>query len=399
MNVNPYSPPNMPDDLGTPNGAGSKLAAFSKQGDRVLEFQSDTTITGVRRQRASPLHAIFDVAMALATIAFFASFVILGGSWLSWMCLLGPGWYCLVIVWLASFSHRRGDDFAVTCPGLIGKVHGRITPTRLEIQGPQLRVASERKKGDVVFTKKAVHVKVPGTEQVLRISPSDLTAGDLAEFAAGDVDGNVPPSDGIAMGLLRLADNGDSLPGQFFSGSRILHGHDLAGLKPHQVWRTRSIVAGGLSILVLLLAAMTMLQIPPSEPWFIPLVDRMTSTYAGAIIGMYLLAISSIPLAGFSVFYARKPRRVCGEYQITVAPHIVSVAKVDEIDRSGLTGDGLNQVHWTSRGLKILGRKNRLLFLMPARWFEQHDQAWLAETFRREIGPVTRDCYFGPRLP
>ena len=392
MNVNPYSPPSMPDQ------AGPNVAGLSENSDGVWEFHCDTTIAGVRRQRASPWHAVFDIAMALITIAFFGSFTVMDGTWMNWICVLWPGWYCFVIIWLASFSHRRGDDFAVTCPGLIGKVHGRIAPHCLEILGPQLRVASERKKGDVVFTTKAVHVKVPGTEQVLRIRPSDLTADSLAEFVADDVESSDPFRDDITVGLLRRADNDDSLPRQFFSGLRILHGHDLVGLKPHQVWRSRSIIAGGLSILALLLAAMTMLQIPPSEPWFIPLVDRVTSPYAGAIIGMYLLTTSSIPLAGISVFYARKLKRVCGEYQITVAPHIVSVAKADLMDRSGLVGDGLNQVQWTSRGLKILGRKDRLLFLMPARWFEEHDQAWLAAAFGRDPEPVTRDCYFGPRL-
>lgn len=386
MTVNPYSPPTDPPD----SRSGQ---SWFKQGDeglaRIYEFQMDASIAAIRARRASSLHSVFDGVMVVVTLILCAAFFPFWKGASSLFCAAFPIWFFLGIAWLANFTFRRGDDFAATCPGLVGNITGRFSLRQIELRGPEICMACDVTGKQVRLGRQGITIKVPGTEQVLQILDRDIIQtvdsedgrwwDDVGEGLLGD------------SGLQALAE------GNAFVGERQLHGRDLVGLSPNRRQRKQAVISGGLTCLVLVLAFLIYLQIPPRVFGYKP-IDIKRMPYNQMIVAMYCLVFCSLPLAAFCIGKATKSFRAVGKFNIAVSPTVVSVAKIRQKDRAGLTGAGLDQVRWTGRGLQIVGKKDRLLFLMPSHWFNDDQKSWLAESYGREVGPILRDCYFGPRL-
>ena len=389
MNVNPYSPPIDPNNDSN-DDVGQSL--FNHDADlpfRICDFQLDASIAGIRAQRASPLHGIFDVSMVLGTLILIASFFLSRYVVVSFFCIAFPLWFFLGIVWLVNFTFRRGDDFAATCPGLIGNVTGRFSLRQIEVHGPEICMACDVTGKQVRETRKGITIKVPGTEQVLEIRAQDIVR------AVESVDGRWFNDAGV--GLLDESGRQALDDGKVVMGERRLHGRDLVGLSPHRRHRSQTVIAGALAFLLALVAFLIYLQIPPVV-FDYARFDVKREPYNRMMTAMYCLVFFSLPLAAFCVRSLTKRHRVQGIYNIVVSQAVVSVAKVSQKDRSGLRGAGLNQVCWTDHGLQILGKKERLLFLLPSHWFDEEQKSWLAKSFAKQPELVTRDCYFGPRL-
>lgn len=386
MTVNPYSPPS---DASEPDSESTLLVRGDAGQFRIYEFKLDASIAGIRSQRASSRHAVFDALMITGSLFLLLFCALLWSSTLSLVCVVMPIWLCMGTAWLANLSFRRGDDFAVTCPGLIGNIHGRFSMQQVEVRGPSICMAGEATRKQVRVSGRGITIKVPGTEQVLKIRSADIV-----QVVDSD-DGRWWDDAGI--GLLGESDRQHLTSDNVVIGERQLHGRDLVGLSPHHRWRTQTMITGAFAGLALLGTFLVYLQIPPLVFGY-DRFDLKRMPYENMILAVYGLAFCSVPLAAFFIRMATKPYRSQGTYNIVVSPDLVSVARIKQNDRAGLCGAGLTQVCWNDRGLNIVGKKNRLLFLMPVRWFDEQQRMWLADHFGSETSPVIRDCYFGPRL-
>ena len=389
MNINPYSPPVDPNQNSNANADRTLFRRNEEKPYQICEFQVDASIAGIRAQRASPLHRVFDALMVPGTLIMIASLLPVWNSPVSWFCIVFPLWFFLGIVWLVNFTFRRGDDFAATCPGLIGKVTGRFSIRQLEMHGPEICMACDVTEKEVRQTRKGITIKVPGTEQFLEIRDQDIVQ------TVSSVDGRW--RDKVGIGLLDESGRRALADGRVVIGERQLHGRDLLGLSTHRRNRNQAVVAGGLACSFVMIAFLTYLQIPQGV-FDYAAGDIKRMPYDRMIVMVYFLLIFSLPLAAFCVHRATKRFRVQGTYNIVVSQDVVSVAKASQNDRAGMTKAGLKQVCWSDHGLKIVGKKERLLFLLPRHWFDEEQQDRLAERFGKKTNPVVRDCYFGPRL-
>ena len=351
-----------------------------------MEFESDWSAEGLRRRRKSAGQRLGDFAFGFLTVIWLASLVSAARSpYGGLFCLLTPVWILSGVVWFSNVAYRNGGNFSDRYAGLAGPVTGRVDGGWVRIDGPALRIAARvRDCYQCSLLSKRAYIQPPGIETSLPIAGADIQRTWRSKPRVVDEEAN-------PVELLgELSSEQEQI---IVSGT--LRGTDLIGQNCWRFWMYVGLTCATIGLAFLAWAIYLFLNLPP---WVIdrPNHYRFSDADVNSIVGPSLCLALACVLIAFGVWHLLKTFRGLGEFAALITPQMVAIAN-HRVAR-GYHGSALAHFRWTPNGFVVRNKAQYVMFLIPARWFDDRGLAQVTRWYSSAAPDWQSNIYIGPKV-
>ena len=351
-------------------------------GTLAIEFESDWSQQGLRERRRSDWHRFADIGLvSVATLA--VGSLMLGGAATGLFCLLMPVSVLLGVLWLSGWQVRSGSSFARKYPALAGPVKGTIEGTLLRVRGPGLELVTRG--GESVYPMISARgglLRMPGIDESVPVLEQDVRR-------TWRVTKDASKNSGRLIDHLSIRDQ----PHVFVSGE--VSGVDFRGLRCRRQWLsiaglTLVLGAGGF-----LWAGVRFRQLPE---WVVnpPGHYQLTSGEEASLAKLWVLGAGAALLVAVGAWYLFKAFRNFGTFAAAISPEMLGIATPRAV--YGYQHDALSHFQWEAQGIVVRGAQGQILFVVPARWFDETQARQVAQWYAREPSPRQRTYYITPTV-
>ncbi len=371
---NPYQAPPDIDPLVSPPAAEIETIG--------MEFESDWSIEGLRARRRSDGQRLGDLAFAILTIAWLASIL---AAFSGLFCLLTIAWISGAFVWFSNVTYRKGGNFTQRYAGLAGPVTGRIDGGWVRIDGPALRIAARvRDCPQCSLNHARAFIQPPGIDTSLPIASTDVTKTWRSP-------NRVFQKSAIPVDLLGEL-SGDR---EQVIASGTVRGTDLRGQNCWRVWCGIGWTCTTIGGACLILAIYRFANLPP---WVLdrPSHYRWSDADVQSLTTPIFLVVAALVLLLVGVWHVLKTFRFLGDFAALITPTMIAIA--NHRIAFGYHGSALAHFHWTDRGMVVRSPMKYVQFLIPARWFNQHERELVSLWHPAKPETPKSSSYIGPTV-
>ncbi len=384
---NPYQSPPETNEAGAPFSEGEHKPSLG------LEFESDWSLEGIQVRRNTRSSHLINLAMALLLVVWFLSIV---ATWLgdiggSFVCLLTPIVFIAGALWPSSIIHRSGRGFVKACRGLCGDVRGRVDQRIFAVAGPSMCLSMPTDQfHHQLFLKENAVIRPPMITESLPIIESDIKKT-WSTHAPVD-----PPEDARPMfnQITELTGETDA-----FRIQGELTGKDLIGTMRWWIW-----FASGTTIsLVAVAGCLYAYYLRRSlKPWVIdpPPHYHLTGDESMAYVMPFIVVGLSLVVLVVGLIQLWRTRGVVGEFDVMVTPNMIVLGNA--FYAVGYSGVALKHFRCSERGIKVHNHRERLVFMIPWRWFSDLEKQQATHLLNRQwpgsAEEKDHNYYVGPIL-
>ncbi|MGI9474422.1 MAG: hypothetical protein ACR2NZ_22990 [Rubripirellula sp.] len=377
-NSNPYrAPPEIVD----PNDQPSSSVLLGET--LGIEFETDWSQQGLKERRHSDWHRMGDIGLVLVVTLTVGS-LMLGPAILGLFCLLMPVSVIYGVLWLSGRRVRSGASFARKFPALAGPVSGKILGNLLYVRGPGMEVVTRVAEAMYpMMSARGGLVRMPGVDEAVPVMELDVVhTWPISK----------EPADRVNKRLIDYLSS-ESQPHLVVSGE--VTGRDFRGLSCRRQWLSVAALALCLGAVGFAWAAIKFSRLPSwvANP---PGHYRLNSSEEFSLIQLWVLGAGAALLVSVGTWFLYKAFRVFGEFTAVISPRMIAIATPRAV--YGYQEKSLSHFQWTEQGIVVRDLRNQAIFILPSRWFDEHETKQAATWFQRIPTPNKSMYYLTPKV-
>lgn len=349
-----------------------------------IEFESDWSPSGLKLRRKTGWHRMLDAGYAMFSMLWAGSLILSSGSpYAGLFCLLTPMWILFSVVWFSNLSFRSGESFHKKYPGLSGTVRGRVDDRYVVVHGPSVSLAT-RIRHCIQCSVTTTHalLQPPGIETSLPVHGNDIiqqwpTKRNATKVTQSEL-------------LNQFTSEGDAIR---IEGT--LYGSDLRPYRCWRIWRWSGLICLAIGTIALLWTLVRALGLPA---WILNPPDhyRLSDDDISRVMGPALVGIFGLGSLAAGFWQWSRTWRKIGRFAVSVQPDRVSIT--NDVLALSYHHEALEHFQWTDGGLVARDCRQRVLFAIPAAWFDESSKQSLQSWFDQSIVPPIASHYLGPKL-